>query len=151
MKDARNELLKNKRAEISELIDQCINGLEQKSKENSEFADVFSKAKRGFEAKREGVLRLDSLNALEAKKSTLIELKNQYAKEMDDLLKLVTEKTVKPAPSQPSAPIRKRGFYMQAVFPKKTLKSKQDIDTYVEDIRKLLLGYLDGVDELDIK
>lgn len=40
---------------------------------------------------------------------------------------------------------------MNAIFPRKTLKSKDDVESYVEDIRKMLLGYLSDVDELDIK
>lgn len=144
--DARNELLKTKRAEVNELIDQCLNALEQRSKDEPDLDDSFFKAKEVFEAKREEIWDLDALNALEAKKSTLIELKDRYLREFDELIK-----PDKPSTSPSSPEGRKRGFYMQAVFPKKTLKSSQDIDEYVEDIRKLLEDYLDGFDELDIK
>lgn len=147
IQNARDELLKNKKAEVNELIDQCLKGLEQKSNKDQRRGSVFARAKNDFDSKRNEVLHLDSLTALDAKKNTLIDLKDRYLKEMDNVAnptKIEPLKTKNPSR-------KKKEFFMQAIFPKKTLKSEQEIDTYVEEIRNLLLGYLDGADELDIK
>ena len=70
---------------------------------------------------------------------------------MDQMLNPKREDNPIPSPLTPPKPKKKREFYMNAIFPRKTLKSKDDVESYVEDIRKMLLGYLSDVDVLDIK
>ena len=151
IKDARDELLKNKRAEISSLIDQCMHQLEEKVKDKSELLNVLNSAKRSFDERRNEVLRLESLTALDSKVLTLTSLRDRYLDQMDQMLNPKREDNPIPSPLTPPKPKKKREFYMNAIFPRKTLKSKDDVDSYVEDIRKMLLGYLSDVDELDIK
>lgn len=153
IKDARDELLKNKRKEISTLINQCVHQLEAKAKDDSNFTGILKNAKRSFEEQRNEILRLDSLPTLDSKVLTLTRLKDKYLDQMDQMLHPTKKETVDGKTISSTYPKlkKKREFYMNAIFPRKTLKSKQDVDTYVEDIRKMLLGYLSDVDELDIK
>ena len=151
IKDARDELLKNKRAEISSLIDQCMHQLEEKAKDKPELLNALDSAKRSFDERRNEVLRLESLTALDSKVLTLTSLRDRYLDQMDQMLNPKKEDNPVPSPLTPLKPKKKREFYMNAIFPRKTLKSKDDVESYVEDIRKMLLGYLSDVDELDIK
>ena len=151
IKDARDQLLKNKRAEISSLIDQCVHQLEEKAEGNAELLNVLNNAKKSFEERRNEVLRLESLNALDSKVLTLPSLKDEYFKRMNQILKPKDDDGTGVDPNPITPPKKKKGFFMNAVFPRKTLKSKEDVDSYVEDIRSMLLGYLSDVDELDIK
>lgn len=151
IKDARDELLKNKRAEISSLIDQCMHQLEEKAKDKPELLNALNSAKRSFDERRNEVLRLESLTALDSKVLTLTSLRDRYLDQMDQMLNPKKEDNPVPSPLTPLKPKKKREFYMNAIFPRKTLKSKDDVESYVEDIRKMLLGYLSDVDELDIK
>ena len=153
IKDARDELLKNKRAEISSLIDQCMHQLEEKMKDKPELLNALNSAKRSFDERRNEVLRLESLTALDSKVLTLTSLRDRYLDQMDQMLNPKREENtvIRPSSLTPPKPKKKREFYMNAIFPRKTLKSKDDVESYVEDIRKMLLGYLSDVDELDIK
>ena len=148
----RNELLKEKRTEISSLIDQCIHQLEEKAKDKPELLNVLNDAKTSLEERRNEVLNLESLPALDSKVFTLTSLKARYIDQMDRILNPKKDNTEeKPKPQTESKPKTKKQFYMNVIFPSKTIRSKEDVDSYVEDIRKTLLSYLSGVDELDIK
>ena len=149
--DTRDELLKNKRAEISSLIDQCVQQLEEKAKDKPNLLDVLNDDKRSFDERRNEVSYLESLIALDSKVLTLTSLRDRYLEQMDQILNPRIDDDPAPKPSTPPKPKRKKEFYINAIFPRKTIKSKDDVESYVDNIRKMLLGYLSDVDELDIK
>ena len=151
IKEARDELLKNKRAEISFLIDQCVHQLEEKAKDKAELLNVLNNAKRLFEERRNEVLHLESLTALDSKIQTLTSLRDRYLNQMDQMLNPRREENSTGKSNQSTPSKKKKEFYMNAIFPRKTLKSEEDVESYVEDIHSMLLGYLSDVDELDIK
>lgn len=153
IKDAKDKLLKEKRIEISSLIDQCIYQLEDKSKNHQNLEIVLNEAKTIYNEKRNEVLQLESLTALGSKIDTLSNLKNQYINRMDNILNPNEGGNGKETPTSTiiSKPKKKKEFFMNVIFPRKTLKSETEIDEYVEDIRKVLLNYLEDTDEVEIK
>lgn len=148
--DARESLMVNKRAEVNDLIDQCVTELELKAQENERMQTVLTQAKNTFNEKREEVLRINGLALLDAKKQTLSQLKDQYILKMNNCVKTAIPKD-KPNTSVSTPAKKRKQFYKQVLFPATTISSEEEINAYVEVLRKKLLDIFKDTDELTIK
>ena len=61
--------------------------------------------------------------------------------------KQITEPT--PGPVKPKKLIK--SIYRQSIFPARRLESEEEINAYVEQMRKQLLAYMKGSDGIDLK
>ena len=70
-----------------------------------------------------------------------------------EMPKPVVEPDPKPQPPKPveEKPKKVRPLDRRIAFPVKVLASEQDIDEYLEQVRKKLLAELEQVDEISIK
>ena len=60
-----------------------------------------------------------------------------------------------PIPSKPNDPVKPKklikSIYRQSIFPARRLESEEEINAYVEQMRKQLLAYMKGSDGIDLK
>ena len=151
IKDAKSELLVSKRKELKDIIDQCFSSVNDKAKEDvNKLSGLLNQARQRFDDRKAEVDRLDDLTLLDAKKQQIFNDKDNLIGLMDKALKPVD--ITPPTPVQPKNTEKKvKEFHRNVIFQQGNLSSKEDIDKYVENIRKSLLAKLSDCDEIKIK
>ena len=161
--DVKLELLKNKKQELFELIDGCLEALNDKAKEDEEkLADILNSAKDEFDSKRADIENSSSLLNLGAYEVMIIKVKDKFITQIEEALKPVEKAIVQEDVQQSKveekkevevkpAPLKIRSLNRQVVFDTARLESEEDIDRYLRDVRERLVNALKGNDGVTIK
>ena len=161
--DVKLELLKNKKQDLFELIDGCLEALNDKAKEDEEkLADILNSAKDEFDSKRADIENSSSLLNLGAYEVMIIKVKDKYITQIEEALKPVEEVIAQENVQQSKveekkevevkpAPLKIRSLNRQVVFDTARLESEEDIDRYLRDVRERLVNALKGNDGVIIK
>lgn len=150
IKDVYAELIKNKKKELEDIVEQCFNSVKDKSNEDaSKLSGLLNQARQRFETRKEEISRTNSLALLDSKKMIIFGDQDGFIKSMNNALKKVEDKPV----SEPKTLIKKNSkeFYRNVLFQTQTITSKEDVDKYVNAIKARLLSYLEDCDEIKIK
>ena len=147
VKDERSKVLKAKKLEIKDFIEQCLMDLESYSCNNVKLESIMTKARTDFKDKKVQIDASDSLLYLGSRMQILSSSKDSYIKQMDDMLCLHVDT---PSTSKPK-PKAKRVYYKNAIFQSKHLSSKEDVDDYVEMMRNKLMSLLNDGEEIDLQ
>ena len=151
IQDERNKVVDAKKKEVLDLIDSCLNEVHLKADKEEKLKVELNNAIHQFDSKKQDISRLNSLVALDAKKNTITDLKDNIINKMDRILN-TTDIHVEPV--QPVKPVKAkkvRQVQRAVVFNQANLSSKEDIDRYVQNIKNKLLSYLNDDDEIQIK
>lgn len=144
--DVKSKLVKEKQDEIEDIIDQCVAALETKANTNlDKLSQFLEQAKEKFATRKEEIKSLDNLVLLSGKESQIWSDKNQFESTMDKALKPVEEEK----PVDPKLITKRR--YRNTILQQRKLRSEDDINKYVEELRKTLKDLLADCDELDIE
>ena len=161
--DVKLELLKNKKQDLFELIDGCLEALNDKAKEDEEkLADILNSAKDEFDSKRADIENSSSLLNLGAYEVMIIKVKDKFITQIEEALKPVEEAIAQENVQQSKveekkevevkpAPLKIRSLNRQVVFDTARLESEEDIDRYLRDVRERLVNALKGNDGVTIK
>ena len=161
--DVKLELLKNKKQDLFELIDGCLEALNDKAKEDEEkLADILNSAKDEFDSKRADIENSSSLLNLGAYEVMIIKVKDKFITQIEEALKPVEEAIAQEDVQQSKteekkevevkpAPLKIRSLNRQVVFDIARLESEEDIDRYLRDVRERLVNALKGNDGVIIK
>ena len=150
IKDVNAELIKNKKKELEDIVEQCFNSVKDKANEDaSKLSGLLSQARQKFESRKDEISRTNSLALLDSNKMIIFGDQDSFIKSMNNALKKVEDKPV----SEPTTPVKKntREFYRNVLFQTQTITSKEDVDKYVNAIKARLLSYLEDCDEIKIK
>ena len=150
-----DRLLNDKRQELLEIVRQCLEAVHNAKYQHPKCSDFQKKADQYYVDMKKKIQEETNLLSLNGMKENLWSKKDDYVETLEAL--------VKPEPPKPvheddehgtSKPVDHKKkinkVYRQAAFPAKTLKSNEDVDAYVEEIRKRLKGELEGNDEIYI-
>lgn len=161
--DVKLELLKNKKQELFELINGCLEALNDKAKDDEEkLADILNSAKDEFDSKKADIENSSSLLNLGAYEVMIIKVKDKFITQIEEALKpkeeAIAQEDVqqskveekKEAEVKP-APLKIRSLNRQVVFDAARLESEEDIDRYLRDVRERLVNALKGNDGVTIK
>lgn len=145
------ELVSKKKDELNDIIDQCFSAVEAKSQANPEkLAGILNQARIKFDQRRDEVSALNDIALLDAKANQIWTDKNGFESSMDAALRPVEPKP-QPQPVDPVKPKKVKKRYKNAILQQRKLRSNDDIDKYVEELRKTLTALLSDCDELDIE
>lgn len=150
VKTVQAQLVAKKKEEINDAIDQCLSALEAREKANPDkLAAILNQARIKYDSRKEEIKDLNDLALLDAKLSQIWADKNGFDNLMDyALTPPKPNPPVLPVPPKPKK-VRKSNRY--AILQQKKLQSQEDIDKYVEELRKNLIALLAGYDEIDIQ
>lgn len=152
VRKGHGRLLDNKRAELLEMIRQCMGEVHTLANGSTSCNELVRKADGFFEQQKTKIEELQSLALLDG-------LVPQIWSYKDDICERI--ETAK----KPPDPIEKKKFntsvksvsqkkiknvYRQAVFPAKVLESQEDIDAYVERIRSYLTTIIKDCDGIKL-
>ena len=146
VKTVQSQLVKTKKAEITDVIDQCMTAVEtEANKHIDKCAGILNQARIKFDGRKTEVNDLSDLALLDAKLTQIWTDKNNF----DSLIAAAIKPPVPVDPPKKDIKIKKR--FKNAVLQQRQLRSKEDIDQYVEEFRKTLTDLLSDCDELDIE
>ena len=144
----RNKVVEEKRQELIKLIDDCYNEVVLKADGNERLQSTLDNAKQQFDAKKQEAERMNNLVVLDAKKNTIVSLKDNIINKMDSILSKAS------SPSTPVQQVSKkkvRELQRVVVFNQVSLTSAQDVDEYLAKIKNKLLSYINDDEEIKIK
>ena len=147
VKTVQAQLVGKKKDEIGDVIDQCLAAVEASAQRDSaKLAGILSQARIKFRNRKDELQGLNDLALLDAKASQIWSDKDSFIKTMDTALKPTPPK---PDDKKPTKKVRKS--FRNAILQQKKLHSQDEIDKYVEELRKNLMAMLAGYDEIDIQ
>ncbi len=148
---AHDQMLAEKRAELLEVVRQCMEGIHTKAEDaqNADIRPIIQKADDFFSQQKQRIASTDSLALLDGMMPPMWSYTDSVLSSLED-----AARPKPPAPGTASAPTPKKTYkpiYRQSIFPAKRLESEDEINAYVEQMRKQLLAYMKGSDGIDLK
>ena len=113
--------------------------------------EILALAKDQFNTKKDEINRMSDLVALDAKKNTIINLKDKIIRNMD---KALIQKEVANHDEPITSKKRKRQvreLQREVFFGQANLSSAEDVAHYVANIKNRLLSYINDDEEIEIK
>lgn len=156
VREGYGRLLEEKRAEILEIIRQCLAEIHTLAGDVHEARTISDRADKFFDQQKARVAELESLQLLDGLVPQMWGYKDDTVDKIDSIVhpKIPVAPIVKPkgdgtvAPPAPKKVIK--NVYRQAAFPSKTLESQEDIDAYVERMRAYLTAMMKGCDGIKL-
>lgn len=147
----RNKVVENKKQEVIKLIDDCYNEVVLKANTDEKLQLSLDDAKQQFVAKKQETNRINSLVILDAKKNTIVSLKDNIINQMDSILNQAHSPITASTPAQPVSKKKVRELQRVVVFNQASLTNAQDVEDYLAKIRSKLLSYINDDEEIKIK
>ena len=151
---SHDKMLEEKRESLYEIVRSCLEEIHKNAKANEDTALISERADRFFEQKKEQITSGMSLALLDGLSVPMWNEKDKATMAIESAMK---PKVVKPVVSNnqnAEKPVVKKEIIKkvarQQMFPAKVLKTDEDIDAYVENIRKQMKQYLQGSDGIQI-
>ena len=147
----RNKVVEDKKQEVIKLIDDCYNEVALKANGDEKLQSSLDDAKQKFDIKKQETDRINSLVVLDAKKNTIVSLKDSIINKMDSILNQAASTTTPNTPVQPVSKKKVRELQRVVVFNQASLTSAQDVDEYLAKIKNKLLSYINDDEEIKIR
>ena len=147
---SHDAMLEEKRAELYEVVRSCLEAIHENSGFNERTKTISDRADQFYTQKKGEITGIDSLALLDGLSVPMWGYKDRAVQQIEDEMK------PKPQPpvSGPKPPVTPKEIIKKAprqqMFPAKTLTTDEEIDAYVETIRKQMKQYLKGSDGIQI-
>lgn len=152
VREGHGRLLEAKRAELLEIIRQCMAEVHTLSDGNVTCSELVRKADTYFDQQKTKISELRSLALLDGLVPQIWSYKDDICDRME-----AAKQPPKPVetkqPNTPAKPAPKKVIktvYRQAAFPAKVLSSQADVDAYVERMRSYLMTMLKDCDGIKL-
>ena len=153
VREGHGRLLDSKRAELIEIVRQCMAEVHTLSDGNVDCAELVRKADTYFDQQKNKISELQSLALLDG----LVPQIWSYKDDLCDHIEIAkkppkpVEKKQSDTPAKPAPKKVIKNVYRQMAFPAKTLESQEDIDAYVERMRSYLTAIMKDCDGITLK
>lgn len=151
IEEEKLHVVDSKKKELNDLIDSCMIEVKYKADSSVKLKDILASAKDQFDTKKDEINRMSGLVALDAKKNTIINLKDKIIRDMD---KVLNQKEVSNHDEPITSKDRKRQvreLQREVFFGQANLSSAEDVAHYVANIKNRLLSYINDDEEIKIK
>lgn len=151
---SHDTMLEEKREGLYEVVRSCLEAIHENAMANEETKIISERADKFFSQKKEQIAAEKSLALLDGLSVPMWTYKDQATMAIEAAMKPKVVPPVKPVGTdEEKPPVKKeiiKKIARQQMFPAKVLKSDEDIDAYVENIRKQMKQYLQGSDGIQI-
>lgn len=148
IKAVRSSFLEIKKEEVKGIIIQCMGDVHTLSGNDPRLEDIITRADDHFTKKRTEATEASSLTVLDAMITQLLNFKDTVCRRLENRIQDQNRVSEDPkAPPKPKSIVTVRRY---DVFPVKRLQSKEDVDQYIEAIRKKLYDTLEDNDGIQI-
>lgn len=151
IEEEKSKVVATKKEELNDLIDSCMIEVKYKADSSVKLKDILDSVKHQFDTNRDEVNRMSDLVALDAKKNTIVKLKDKIIRDMDEVL---NQKEVSKHDKPITSKKRKkqvRELQRTVFFGQANLSSVADVDHYLANIKNRLLSYINDDEEIKIK
>ena len=146
--EIHNKMLDEKRAELLEIVRQCMEEIHTMNNGDLAVKNISNTADNYFAQKKTQIAETKTLALLDSLIPPMWNYKDDVCQKIDAITR------VEPIPpkgdDKPEVKKIIKAVHRQAIFPAKRLESEQDIDAYVETIRKNLKQYLHNCDGIQL-
>lgn len=151
IEEEKSKVVASKKKELNNLIDSCVFEVKYKADSSVKLKGILDSAKHQFDTKRDEVNRMSDLVALDAKKNTIIKLKDKIIRDMDEVLnqKEVSKHDEPVTPKKRKKQVRE--LQRTVFFGQANLSSVAEVDHYLANIKNRLLSYINDDEEIEIK
>lgn len=152
VREGHGRLLDGKRAELLEIIRQCMEEVHTLSNGDVSCMELVKKGDTFFDQQKSKIRELQSLALLDG----LVPQIWSYKDDLCDHIEIAKKPPEPVQPKKPDAPTKPapkkviKTVYRQAAFPAKTLESQEDIDAYVERMRSYLTAMMKDCDGIKL-
>lgn len=152
VREGHGRLLDDKRAELLEIIRQCMEEVHTLSNGDASCMELVKKGDIFFDQQKGKIQELQSLALLDG----LVPQIWSYKDDLCDHIEIAKKPPEPVQPKKPDAPVKPapkkviKTVYRQAAFPAKTLESQEDIDAYVERMRSYLTAMMKDCDGIKL-
>ena len=149
-------MLEKKRQEIAVNADECLKEIHAEVEEYPMARGIFSEAESYFKQKKEHLADIKVLTMLDGQMPAMWNQKDEYLNRIAKLKKQEEmSKVVKETPATTVPPVKKpkkrvKPISRYQMFPKRTIESAEDIEDYVETIRRRMQTMLKDCDEIQL-
>ena len=152
VREGHGRLLDDKRAELLEIIRQCMEEVHTLSNGDVSCMELVKKGDTFFDQQKGRIRELQSLALLDGLVPQIWSYKDDLCDRIEAAKKpkIVAEKNVTYETEKPAAKKVIKTVYRQAAFPAKTLESQEDIDAYVERMRSYLTAMMKDCDGIKL-
>lgn len=149
---SHERMLEEKRAELLEVVRQCMADIHEKSTPGADFGikSAIQKADEYYGQRKQKIAETISLALLDGMMPPMWTYKDDTLRHIESMARPVPPKPAVPSDLPKPKKIIKP-IYRQSIFPAKRLETEDDIDAYVEQMRKQLVAYLKGSDGIELK
>ena len=148
---SHNEMLKEKREALNEIVRSCLEEIHKNAMVNDKTKTISDKADNFYAQKKEQIASEKSLALLDGLSVPMWSYKDQATLSIEASMKTQEpEKKEKVDESVPPKKVIIKKVARQQMFPARVLNTEEDIDAYVENIRKQMKQYLQGSDGIQI-
>lgn len=149
VKNIHDEMLEKKRAELLEIVHQCMSAIHVLASQNLEVKSISDTADNYFAQRKNEISDSKSLALLDGMVQRILSYKDDTVSRMEAMLR--------PVSTQPPTSVsgEKKKVYKpvmrQLLFPAKKLESQADIDEYIAKVKENLEKLIEGCDGVEIK
>ena len=155
VREGHGRLLDAKRAEVGEMIAQCMGAVHQAANGDLKAKDLIARADEFYTQQKQKVRDYQSLALLDGLIPPMLQYKDEALERIETLLAPTapSKPSVTPANGGPSPVVKKviRPYNRSIIFPAKQLETMEDVDDYVEKIREQLKQLLKNCDGIQLK
>lgn len=175
VKESHQKMLQEKREEILEVVRQCMSAVHSSGAGHKECNDILDRADRYFDGQKKEIQNKQELMLLDGLVMDLWNMRDRFVNNMEDLKRAAQEpKVPNPTPKKSGdgtgtteaaslhgtehkeerTPVPPKKVYRsvhKASFPAATLETEADVDSYVENIRNMLLRMMKDQDGIKLK
>ena len=148
-----DKMLEEKRGELLEVVRQCMADIHAMMNPGSDVAlrPIIQKADEFYMQKKQRIAETKSLALLDGMMPPMWTYKDDTLRRMEGIVTPKPTPTPNPTPGPVKPKKMIKSIYRQSIFPAKRLESEDEINAYVEQMRKQLLAYMKGSDGIDLK
>ena len=155
VREGHGRLLEAKRAEVGDMITQCMGAVHQAANGDFKANDLIARADEFYTQQKQKVRDYQSLALLDGLIPPMLQYKDNTLERLETLL-APHEQPTPPAPTADGGatpPVKKviRPYHRPIIFPAKKLETMEDVDDYVEKIREQLKQLLKNCDGIQLK
>ena len=151
---SHDAMLEKKRANLLEIVRSCLEAIHENAFANEETKLISERADRFFDQKKEQITAEKSLALLDGMSVPMWAEKDKATMAIEAAMKPNVVTPSKSAGNVDEKPAVKKEIVKkiarQQMFPAKILRTEDDIDAYVENVRKQMKQYLQGSDGIQI-
>lgn len=150
---SHNKMLEEKRSELLEVVRQCMEDIHAMYTPGSDVSvrSILQKADDFYTQKKQRIAETKSLALLDGMMPPMWTYKDDTLHRIEGIVTPKPTPTPNPTPDPVKPKKLIKSIYRQSIFPAKQLESVDEINAYVEQMRKQLLAYMKGSDGIDLK